>query len=81
MFVLNLLLAFYAFHFSGCKVRKKESLTQYLIFVILILQKTSVFTYFQVLHCRLYAKNVKQIPKSCDAIQCFLYPFFAPWGV
>ena len=49
MFVLNLLLAFYAFHFSGCKVRKKESLTQYLIFVILILQKTvflPTFKYF-----------------------------------
>lgn len=56
MFVLNLLLAFYASHFSGCKVRKKESLTQYLIFVILFLQKTSVFTYFQVLRCRHYAK-------------------------
>ena len=71
MFVLNLLLAFYAFHFSGCKVRKKESLTQYLIFVILILQKTSVFTYFQVLRCRHNAKNIKQIPKSCDVRQCF----------
>lgn len=59
MFVLNLLSAFYAFHFSGCKVRKKESLTQYLIFVILFLQKTSVFTYFQVLRCRRYAKNAK----------------------
>lgn len=59
MFVLNLLLAFYAFHFSGCKVRKKESLTQYLIFVILILQKTSVFTYFQVFRCRHYTNNVK----------------------
>ncbi len=59
MFVLNLLLAFYAFHFSGCKVRKKESLIQYLIFVILILQKTSVFTYFQVLRCKLYVNNVK----------------------
>lgn len=47
MFVLNLLLAFYAFHFSGCKVRKKESLTQYLIFVILILQKTSILPTFK----------------------------------
>ncbi len=59
MFVLNLLLAFYAFHFSGCKVRKKESLTQYLIFVILFLQEINGFTYFQVFRCRHYAKNVK----------------------
>ena len=59
MFVLNLLLAFYAFHFSGCKVRKKESLIQYLIFVILFLQEINGFTYFQVLVCRNYTNNVK----------------------
>ena len=59
MFVLNLLLAFYAFHFSGCKVRKKESLIQYLIFVILFLQEINGFTYFQVLVCSNYTNNVK----------------------